>query len=100
RVVRIVADGEQLITDFDGRRYSAPTHGGEAKGTDPDGKDVTVSYKRDGRLLRARYVGEDGEKRIDFELDPASEEMIMHVTVLSSRLEDPIRYSLPYERAD
>lgn len=100
RVVRIIMNGEQLITDFDGRRYSAPTHGGEAKGVDPDGEDVTVSYKRDGRLLRARYVGDDGEKRIDFEIDPNGDELIMHVTVLSSKLDEPIRYSLPYQRVD
>jgi hypothetical protein len=98
KIVRIVEDGAHLAVDFDGRVFRAPVNGKPEKGIDPEGKDVTVSYRADGRALHARYVGADGEKRIDFERSADGRALTMRVTVLSSQLPGPIRYSLRYER--
>jgi hypothetical protein len=96
--VRITPSGNELVTDFDGRKYRAPTTGAAEKGKDPDGKTVTVSYKAVGNTLKSRYVGEDGEKQIDFERTPDGQGMIMHVTVLSKKLSAPIKYSIRYNK--
>ena len=96
--VRIAPAGDELITDFDGRAYRAPTTGEAEKGKDPDGKAVTVSYKAVGDTLKSRYVAEDGEKQIDFERAPDGQSMIMHVTVISPKLPAPIKYSIPYKK--
>jgi hypothetical protein len=97
--IRIYQVGDVLVTDFEGRRYSAPVTGEAAEGVDPEGKKVTVSYRPEGRTLHARFVAEDGEKRIDFELDESGAGLAMHVTVRSGRLPEPIRYTLNYGRA-
>jgi len=97
--VRITpAEEDELVIDFDGRKYRAPTSGAPEKGRDPDGKTVTVSYKAAGNTLKSRYVAEDGEKQIDFERSPGGESMIMHVTVLSKKLPGPIKYSIRYNK--
>lgn len=96
--VHIVVRGEQLVVTFDGKSYAAPTAGGPQKRVDPQGKPVLVSYRADGRTLRARFLGDDGEKRIDFERGADARELAMHVTVLSDQLPAPIRYSLRYLR--
>lgn len=98
QTVRISPAGDELITDFDGRKYKAPTDGGEEKGKDPDGKSVIVSYKAVGDTLKTRFVGEDGEKLIDFERAPDGRSMLMHVTVLSKKLPGPIKYSVRYTK--
>ncbi len=98
QTVRISPAGDELITDFDGRRYKAPTDGGEERGRDPDGKVVIVSYKAVGDTLKTRFVAEDGEKQIDFERAPDGQSMIMHVTVLSKKLPNPIKYSVRYNK--
>jgi hypothetical protein len=97
-LVRVYQVGDVLVTDFDGRKYSAPISGEAVEGIDPDGKAVTVSYRPEGKTLHARFVGEDGEKHIDLELDLEGDALTMHVTVLSKRLPEPIRYALPYAR--
>lgn len=97
-IVRITPEGNELITDFDGRTYRAPTTGEPEQGKDPDGKAVTVSYRAVGDTLKSRYVAEDGAKQIDFERTPDGQGMIMHVTVISSKLPEPIKYSIAYKR--
>ncbi len=97
-VVRISGAGDEVITDFDGHRYQAPSDGASEKGTDPQGKVVAVSYRAEGRTLRGRFVAEDGEKRIDFERSPDGRELTVHVTVLSKKLPEPIRYSMRYTK--
>jgi len=96
RRVRIAPAGDELVTDFDGRTYKAPTDGRAEQGKDPDGKAVTVSYATSGDTLKTRYVGEDGEKWIDFERTPDGQGLIMRVTVLSKKLPGPIKYSVRY----
>jgi hypothetical protein len=98
QVVRISPSGDELVTTFDGRSYEAPTDGGAKKGKDPDGKSVTVSYKAEGDTLKSRFIGEDGEKRIDFERTPDGQGLIMHVTVISKKLPAPIKYSVRYHK--
>ena len=96
--VRIVERGDHLLTEFDGRRYTAPLNGRAEQGTDPEGKSVTVSFQAEGNTLHARYVAEDGEKRMDFVRSPDGRELTMNVTVLSPKLPEPVRYSVRYVR--
>jgi hypothetical protein len=98
RNVRILEDGDRLVTDFDGHRYAAPTDGSFVGAVDPEGNKIQVSYTANGNTLHARYVGDDGEKRMDFERVPGGSEIIMHVTVLSPKLKEPVRYSVRYSR--
>lgn len=98
QTVRISPSGDDLVTAFDGRPYKAPTDGGAEKGKDPDGKSVTVSYKAEGDTLKSRFVGDDGEKLIDFERTPDGQGLIMHVTVISEKLPGPIKYSVRYTK--
>jgi hypothetical protein len=98
KVVRIANAGDEVVTDFDGRRYSAPSDGSPEKGKDPEGKKVTVSFRAEGSTLRGRYVGEDGEKLIDFERSPDGQQLTVHVTVLSKKLPEPIHYSMRYAK--
>lgn len=98
--VRIIPSGDELITDFDGRTYRAPTTGEAEQAKDPDGKLVAVSYRAVGDTLKSRYVAEDGEKRIDFKRTPDGHGMIMHVTVISEKLPAPIKYSLSYKKKE
>lgn len=96
--LRILAQGDQLITEFDGRRYRAPLDGSPARGVDPRGRRVTVSYHVVGNVLQARYLGEDGEKRMDFEPSSNGKGLTMRVTLVSKTLPEPVRYSMQYER--
>jgi len=98
KTVRISPSGNELVTDFDGRKYKAPTDGSSEKGKDPQGKAVTVSYQAAGTTLKSRFVAEDGEKKIDFERTPDGQSLIMHVTVLSKKLPAPIKYSVRYNK--
>ena len=98
QTIRISAAGDELVTDFDGRKYKAPTDGTPEKAKDPDGKPVTVSYAAEGDTLKSRYVGEDGEKMMDFERTPDGQGLIMHVTVISEKIPQPIKYSVRYNR--
>ncbi|MFT3925430.1 MAG: hypothetical protein QM778_23025 [Myxococcales bacterium] len=96
--VTITPLGTELVTNFDGRKYQAPTNGAAEKGKDPDGKTVSLSYKAEGETLKSTYVGEDGEKHIDFERTPDGDGLIMHVTVMSKKLPEPIKYSVRYKK--
>ncbi len=97
RVLRIVREGARLVTEFDGDRYVAPLSGAVQRGRDPEGEIVRISYRVAGDTLRARYVGDDGEKRIGFQL--AGGNLRMGVTLSSDQLPGPIRYQLAYRRA-
>ena len=96
--LRILKEDDQLITEFDGRRYRAPANGNPARGVDPQGKRITVSYHVVGKVLQARYVGEDGEKRVDFEPTAEGRALSVNVTLLSKELSEPVRYNVLYRR--
>ncbi len=97
RVLRIDDQGDTLVTDYDGKRYGAPKSGEARRERDPEGKPVNVSYRVVGRTLRARYVGPDGEKIMQFQLG-GQDRLTMHVTLLSDQLPEPIRYRLEFRR--
>jgi len=96
--LRIQAKDGQLVTEFDGRRYRAPTNGNPERGVDPRGKRVTVSYHVVGNVLQARYLGDDVEKRVDFEPAADGAGLTLHVTLLSEELPKPVRYNVQYRR--
>ncbi len=96
--LHIRVEDDQLVTDFDGRRYRAPINGNPERGVDPRGKRVTVSYHVVGNVLQARYVGDDGEKRVDFETAEDGHGLTMHVTLLGEELPEPVRYRVQYRR--
>ncbi len=95
RVLRILVEGEHLVTDFDGDRYVSHLDGRPQRGRDPEGKIVTVIYREAGNVLHARYVGEDGEKRIDF-VRSTGDRLTLSVSLMSDQLPATIRYRLPY----
>lgn len=95
RRLRILVEGEHLVTEFDGDRYVSHLDGRPQRGRDPDGKVVTVFYREAGNVLHARYVGEDGEKRIDF-VRSGGDRLTLSVSLISDQLPATIRYRLPY----
>lgn len=97
RTLRILHEGSSVVTDFDGDRYVAPLTGAWQRGRDPEGERIRVSYRVVGNTLRARYIGDDGEKQIHFAL-AASGRLEQTSTLLSDQLPAPIRYRLAYRR--
>lgn len=97
RVLRILREGDHLVTEFDGDRYVAPLTGAFRAGRDPEGKRIRVAYRVSGNTLRARYVGDDGEKQIGFSLGDSGR-LEQTSTLLSDQLPGPIRYRLSYRR--
>jgi hypothetical protein len=96
--LRIVEQEDRLATEFDGRRYSAPANGSPAGGVDPQGKRITVSYHVVGDVLHARYVGGDGETRMDFEPIDDGQGLTVQVTVMSKEIPEPVRYNVHFRR--
>lgn len=97
RILRIVHEGSNVVTEFDGDRYVAPLSGAWQRGRDPEGERIRVSYRVVGDSLRARYIGDDGEKRIAFDLSDGGR-LEQTSTLLSDQLPAPIRYRLSYRR--
>lgn len=98
--LRITQRGDDLVTDFDGRRYTASVDGSCRRNVDADGKAVRVCYRLAGQSLHARYITEDGEKRYDFRLEPDGTSLLAAVTVSSPQLPRPVSYALRFSRVE
>lgn len=98
RQMEIRREGEMLLTIWDGDIYRAPLSGASLRGIDPEDKAVDVSYRIRNRTLIARYIGDDGEKRVHFSLSDEGRRLRLRILLLSSRLPGPIRYQLAYRR--
>ncbi|MBC7172071.1 MAG: hypothetical protein H5U40_06590, partial [Polyangiaceae bacterium] len=62
RVLRIEREGDRVVMDLDGARYSAPVSGETEQSRDPDGELVDLSFRVVGGSLRGHYVEAGAEK--------------------------------------
>ena len=83
--------------DFNGERsYTTPASGAPTPVELPDGEDVVLMQRLEEERLVQRFVSDDGERTNVFSTDDNG--VTMQVTVESGRLEQPLRYTLRYDR--
>ena len=98
RTIELRADETSWLSVWDGHAYPAPRNGGWREQTDPEGKDVRVSYAIRGTCLVGRFVGGDGEKRVTFTPSEDGRRLRLTIVLSSDRLPADITYRLAYRR--
>jgi len=96
-VLRLFTERDRFVIEVDGFRFPAPLDGSWTRTTDPFGDRLRLSCRIHADVVRCRFVGEDGEKHIDFRLGPTNR-LTLAVSLISDRLPDVIRFRLPFAR--
>ncbi len=97
RVLRIEREGDRVVMDLDGDRYTAPISGETEQQRNPDGEPVDLSFRVVGQSLRGHYVEATAEKIMSFRLGDAGL-LTLDVTVRSDQLPGPIQYQLSFRK--
>ncbi|MFW5926125.1 MAG: hypothetical protein ACOCV4_08150 [Myxococcota bacterium] len=98
--LHIAFPDDRVAVAMDEDRYVTPGDGKLVEVRLSDGEVVRVAQKVVGTKLMQRFIGDDGQRTDVFTLSEEGDRLTMRVTLTSDRLSQPIRYAIPYRRAD